>query len=205
MKITLYLPYFGYEDNSFDVDNNYYTSDSYIEALNKSFASGNDIFSSIGSKPTFDIKNFYGNISNNDNIKYSKCDAVMYDTSGNEETFESFIKRFVNTNDEPFVIVFSLDENTIEEEFEGDFKSWYNTHMRMANMCKKEGMNDDKWLLENTPIKQMNFTMYGKDGKLSYGEFIGCKMVEKFEENNYAILIDKINFTKDFLKCLEKN
>ena len=43
MEVTLYMPYYDYNDGAFDVNNNYYDENEYIEAVSKEYNKNKDI------------------------------------------------------------------------------------------------------------------------------------------------------------------
>ena len=58
MKCTLFLPYTQYSDSSFTCDDNYYSDESYADALNKGLEESKNFNDQmLGSNITIDITN----------------------------------------------------------------------------------------------------------------------------------------------------
>ena len=108
MKVTLFLPYYDYNDGNFDVSNDYYSEDEYSNAMSKNFNESKDIvYNSV-----LAAKNGTGSLvqgsdghtykfgqktsQSEDKVAFSKCEGILSDISGEEDTVDSIISKFAS-------------------------------------------------------------------------------------------------------------
>lgn len=187
MKVTLFLPYIDYYNSNFDVDDSYYSNGSYEKALKaNNDMYGDSIFAHM-SNNNFSKSNTYNGfggfsqqtVKNEEKTSYSSCDATIYNENMEEETINGF-KKYIN-NQDVCVLFIKLDFDTIEEEFETDFKMWVKSHNKI-NSYKA----DDDWKFANEPKKNIRVEVGGLTVDL-----LNCKILD-VSNDKIAVLVEKI-------------
>ena len=127
MKVTLYLPYYDYNDGEFDADESYYGEGEYTNAVYDDYMRNKDIVENTmyqyknGSRDVFtgsDGKTYkFGANSQqkDDKVAYSSCEASLYNEDGEDESVDGLIQKFATQGD--FVEMLELDMDTSEEDF----------------------------------------------------------------------------------------
>lgn len=200
MNITVYLPYYEYNDNDFEVDKDYYKSnDEYFNAIRENIQSTrNDVIQGMnnymnnGSVKAY--KDEYGQTyryankerENEDKVAYSKCEAFIYDSNGKEETVDNFISDYVSKEMQLYVFKFNLD--TADEEFEQEVNLWTTEH----NKIQKYNERDEDWVFENEPIRNIKIKFTNNANEEKYAELVNCKLMEKQSLNIYVVLVEEI-------------
>ena len=200
MNITVYLPYYEYNDNDFEVDKDYYKSnDEYFNAIRENIQSTrNDVIQGMnnymnnGSVKAY--KDEYGQTyryankgrENEDKVAYSKCEALIYDSNGKEETVDNFISDYVSKEMQLYVFKFNLD--TADEEFEQEVNLWNTEH----NKLQKYNERDEDWVFENEPIRNIKIKFTNNANEEKYAELVNCKLMEKQSLNIYVVLVEEI-------------
>ena len=192
MKCKLLLPYIDYYNTNFDVDDNYYSNGGYENALKTNNSMyGDSIYNHMnqngGILSNSNNFNMGINIFNQNTHKsdektsYSSCEGYLYDENMNDETvfgLENYIK-----NQDVFVLFIKLDFDTIEEEFETDFKMWVKSHNKI-NSYKA----DDDWKFANEPKKNVRVEVNGLTVDL-----LNCKILD-VSNDKIAVLVEKIKY-----------
>ena len=200
MNITVYLPYYEYNDNDFEVDKDYYKSnDEYFNAIRENIQSTrNDVIQGMnnymnnGSVKAY--KDEYGQTyryankerEGEDKVAYSKCEALIYDSNGKEETVDNFISDYVSKEMQLYVFKFNLD--TSDEEFEQELNLWTTEH----NKIQKYNERDEDWVFENEPIRNIKIKFTNNANEEKYAELVNCKLMEKQSLNIYVVLVEEI-------------
>ncbi len=200
MNITVYLPYYEYNDNDFEVDKDYYKSnDEYFNAIRENIQSTrNDVIQGMnnymnnGSVKAY--KDEYGQTyryankerESEDKVAYSKCEALIYDSNGKEETVDNFISDYVSKEMQLYVFKFNLD--TADEEFEQEVNLWTTEH----NKIQKYNERDEDWVFENEPIRNIKIKFTNNANEEKYAELVNCKLMEKQSLNIYVVLVEEI-------------
>lgn len=194
MKGTLFLPYIDYYNSNFDVDDNYYSNGTYEETLTNEYTKNKDIvFNTIndyfdGNTSVLRANNNQGNTisffnakvpKNEEKTRYSSCDCYVLNEYLKDITIND-INALKNIND-VCVLYVKLDFDTIEEEFEEDFKLWVKSHNNINNTNRS-----DEWKFENEPKRTFKLTI----NNISY-ELCNCRILE-MSSNGFFILIEKI-------------
>jgi hypothetical protein len=211
MDCTLYLPYIDYDDSDFNMNNNYYQSEEeYTSILEKSYDMDRDIVANtmndwkngtessiVGSQSHRNqyVNPFFSNVnssSKEEKTIYSKCQGTLYNELEEKETIDSILEYFRNEDVFISIIKFNLDD--MDEEFEADLKLWYKNHENINNIEDA----DEDWKFNKEPMRNLKFTFQNKSGNTSYGELLNCKIVDRLDMETYAILVEKIIFTKEF-------
>lgn len=199
MNTTLYLPYINYENIQFQANNDYYTSkEEYSKTLENDYYMNKDVIYNkmnawnsgsvdLINKSTINSQSFHNN-NDDDDVKYSKCEVLLYNENYEEETIDSIINYF-NEND-VFILIIKFNFDTMDEEFEEDLKLWFRTHQNINNI--KEA--DDDWKFTNQPIRNFKFNFINKFNTQTNGELLNCKLIQQMDNNTYVVLVEKINF-----------
>lgn len=196
MKCNLYLPYIDYNNINFDVDNSYYKDNDYQKALENDYIKNNDIISNSindyfeGNTSFLRQDNNLGNTINFFGVKPSKNEEkVSYSSCNGEVHCENYSLNVIETiksniiSNEMMILCLKLDYDTMDEEFESDFKMWCSSHDKINST----NMNDE-WKFKNEPKRDLileinNFKVELKNVmilELSYDNII--IMVEKIRE-----------------------
>ena len=196
MEITLYLKLEGYDDGDFDVSNNYYKSDEeFFDAMdreNKKYSNvAYDAVSSLGNISKKRTANF-GRLSNSSktaNEANYKSGALLFDENGNDETVDNLITSCVSQDVVVNIVKFNRD--SMDEEFEEDYNFWVDEHNKINSY--KDAIGEDKaW--ENEPTRTFYGEFLNNAGETKFVRFENCKIIDKGEDDEYAILSEKITF-----------
>lgn len=192
MKCKILLPYIDYNNVNFDVDDNYYSNGGYANALKANDAMyGGSIYDHINqnggvlsSANAFNVglNVFNQNMSKNEEkTSYSSCEGYIYDENMNDETVLN-LQNYIKSQD-VCILYLKLDFDTIDEEFETDFKMWVKAHNKINAYNA-----DDDWKFDNEPKKNVRISVDGFEADL-----LNCKILET-SEDKIAILVEKIKY-----------
>jgi hypothetical protein len=137
---------------------------------------------------SYDINNVVNGINNKvskneEKTLYSSCESEVFDEYMKDITINDIMNQTFNKD--IFIMYIKLDFNTIEEEFEEDYKLWVRTH----NNINKQKMSDD-WKFENEPKRTMKLILSNKEFEL-----VNCKILE-VSNNGLFVLIEEIKDVK---------
>ena len=197
MKVELYLPYYDYNDNAFDVSNNYYDNEEdYINAMSSEYNKNKDIVynsmlnGSIGAYNGTDGQTYkFGEKTpqNEEKVAYSKCNGVLYDDSGNLENVDNLIDRFVQQKS--FIEMVEFDDSSSEEEFVSEISLWVKEHNAINQYREFKG---DEWTWVNEPKRnvKIKFLLYVDED--IYAIWENCKIMDIIEGNSIILFIEKM-------------
>lgn len=178
MKCNLYLETYNDDiDSKFDIGNYYKDSDAYIKALN-SYAMQETDFMKID--------------TNNSNKKYTKCSCLLYDDNNEPMTIDKFVGYY--NSDSMTMLVIELVMDSLEDEFDSEFNGWFNEHKSLEKI--KKITDEERFTLE--PKMDVKLTFLNLANKETYCTLSNVSFIDKIDSNKYAILVDKIIFTKTF-------
>jgi len=205
MKVTLYLKLEGFDDGDFDVNNDYYKSNQeFFDAMdreNKKYSGvTKDSLWYIENKrrgiattfesPSKDSKNAtYRSLSKNAKENNYKSEAILFDEKGNDETVDDLITTCVSQDVSVNIIKFNRD--SMDEEFEEDYNFWIEEHENINNPKYKDALGEDK-VFENEPIRTFYAEFLNNAGEKKFVRLENCKILDKGDEDEYAILSEKI-------------
>lgn len=178
MNSTLFLEYYNYNDDKFDVKDYFSDSNSYIEALQK-YSTQESNFMNVSEKK-------------NNTIQYAKCDCKLYDENNEDLTIDKLVG-FYNTN-EMIMLVVELKLDTEDEEFDSELNGWYNEHKELDKIKNIE--EDKRFLLE--PKRDIKMIFNNLKNKETYCTLSNTTILEKMDNEHYIIIVDKVIFTKSF-------
>lgn len=199
MEVTLYMPYYDYNDSSFDVDSNYYNENEYIEAVSNEYNKNKDIvYNSV-----LDAKNGAGTLiqggdgqtykfgvnesQKEEKIAYSSCKCIVYDENGNDDTVDSLITHFVKQK--PFIEMVEFDDTTSEEEFIAEVSLWVKEHNAIN---KYKDFKGEEWAWIKEPKRNIKMHFVNNAGEDLYAILENCKIMDIVDDNSMIIFIEKL-------------
>ena len=199
MEVTLYLPYYDYNDGAFDVNNDYYNEEDYINAVSSEYNKNKDIvFNSM-----LDAKNGSGSLvqgsdgqtykfgqqtaQSEEKVAFSKCEGILLDVDGEDETVDKFIEKFARQEQFLEIIEFNLD--TVEEEFETEVSLWVKEHNNINQYADKLG---EEWVLAKEPKRNIKVQFKNNANQDVYAVLEDCKIMDIVDDNMFAIFVERI-------------
>lgn len=199
MEVTLYLPYYDYNDGAFDVNNDYYNEEDYINAVSNEYNKNKDIvFNSM-----LDAKNGSGSLvqgsdgqtykfgqqtaQSEEKVAYSKCEGVLWDIGGSKDTVDGFIDKFAKQEQFLEIVEFNLD--TVEEEFETEVSLWVKEHNNINQYADKLG---EDWVLAKEPKRNIKVQFKNNASQDVYAVLEDCKIMDIIEDNSFILYVERI-------------
>lgn len=199
MEVTLYLPYYDYNDGAFDVNNDYYDEDEYIDAVSSEYNKNKDIiYNSVR-----DAKNGVGSLlqggdgqtykfgqktsQSEDKVAYSKCNGTLYDIGGSKDTVDGFIEKFAAQKQFLEIVEFDLD--TVEEEFETEISLWVKEHNNINSYADKLG---EDWVLAKEPKRNIKLHFKNNANEDIFAVLEDCKIMDIIEDNSFILFVERI-------------
>lgn len=199
MEVTLYLPYYDYNDGAFDVNNDYYDEDEYINAVSSEYNKNKDIiYNSVR-----DAKNGVGSLlqggdgqtykfgqktsQSEDKVAYSKCNGTLYDIGGSKDTVDGFIEKFAAQKQFLEIVEFDLD--TVEEEFETEISLWVKEHNNINSYADKLG---EDWVLAKEPKRNIKLHFKNNANEDIFAVLEDCKIMDIIEDNSFILFVERI-------------
>ena len=200
MRVTLYLPYYDYNDSEFAADESYYGEGEYTDAVYNDFMRNKDIVNSHmtqyknGSRDVFtatDGKTYkFGTKAQqkDDKVAYSPCEAMLYNDEGADESVDGLIQKFATQKG--FIEMLELDLDTSEEEFETECTLWENEHNNINAYRNKAG---DSWVAANEPKRNVKMHFKNKADEDIYAVLENCKIMDNSERGTLIVYVEKIS------------
>jgi hypothetical protein len=199
MEVKLYMPYYDYNDGAFDVSNDYYNEDEYIEKVSNEYNRNKDVvFNSM-----LDAKNGTGSLlmgsdgqtykfgantsQKEEKVAYSSCEALLYDNNGNDESVDGLITHFARQ--ESFLEMVELDRDTSEEEFETEISLWIREHNGINQYKEFKG---EEWTWVNEPKRNVKMYFKNNANEDIYAILENCKIMDIMEDGTLILFIEKI-------------
>ena len=200
MKVTLFLPYYDYNDGNFDVSNDYYSEDEYSNAMTKNFNESKDVvYNSV-----LAAKNGTGSLvqgsdghtykfgqktsQSEDKVAFSKCEGILSDISGEEDTVDSIISKFASQKQ--FLEIIDFDLDTSEEEFETELSLWTREHNSINKYKDKLG---EDWVLAKEPKRNLKIHFKNKANQDTYAIFEDCRIMDIMDKTSFVLFVEKIS------------
>lgn len=199
MEVTLYLPYYDYNDGVFDVSNDYYNEDDYIKAVSDEYNRNKDIVynSVVGAKNGVSsiVQGGDGQIyklgsyepQKEDKIAYSSCDGILYDGNGNDDTVDGIITHFARQ--ESFIEMIEFNRDTSEEEFETEMSLWMREH---GSINQYKDFKGEEWVWMNEPKRNVKVHFFNNANEDIYAIFENCRIMDIIDSNSIIVFIEKI-------------
>ena len=200
MEVTLYLPYYDYNDGAFDVNDEYYNENEYIDAISSEYNKNKDIvFNSMldynnGSRNVFtgtdgQTYKFGSKVSQNeDKVAYSSCEGVLYNEDGEKDDVDQLIEKFAKQ--ESFVEMIEFNMDTPEEEFETELSLWTKEH---SNINAYKSQQGEEWAWVNEPQRNVKIAFKNKANDDVYAVLENCKIMDIVDRNMYIVFVEKIS------------
>jgi len=199
MEVTLYLPYYDYNDGAFDVDNAYYNEEEYAKAMSDEYNKNKDIvYNSMmdfknGSRGLFEgtdgkVYKFGQKTSQNEEkVAYSPCNGKLYDVGGQEETVDGLIEKFAKQKQ--FLEIVSFDMDTSEEEFESELSLWVREHNKINKYGEKLG---EDWVLAKEPKRNLKLQFKNNANEDVCAVFVDCRIMDVASDGAFVLFIEKM-------------
>ena len=200
MKVTLFLPYYDYNDGNFDVSNDYYSEDEYSNAMSKNFNESKDIVynsvlaakngtGSLVQGSDGHTYKFGQKMSHFENkVAFSKCEGILSDISGEEDTVDSIISKFASQKQ--FLEIIDFDLDTSEEEFETELSLWTREHNSINKYKDKLG---EDWVLAKEPKRNLKIHFKNKANQDTYAIFEDCRIMDIMDKTSFVLFVEKIS------------
>jgi hypothetical protein len=200
MEVTLYLPYYDYNDDAFNASDEYYGDGEYTNAIADEFNRSKDVvYNSM-----VNAKNGQGSLvsgmdghtykfgqktsQNEDKVSYSSCKATLYDEDGEDDTVDGVITKFAKQT--PFMEMVEFNLDTVEEEFEGEMNVWSREHNKINSYRQKAG---DEWVASKEPKRNVKMHFKNKAGEDIYAVLEDCKIMDNSERDNWILYVSRIS------------
>lgn len=200
MEVTLYLPYYDYNDEGFDVNEDFYKDgDEYVKAVSDEYDKNKDIvFNSM-----MDAKNGSGSLlrstddktyvfstktsQSEEKVVYTSSKSTLYNDEGKEETVDKLITHYVDGK--PFIEMIEFDDSTSEDEFISEVSLWVREH---NSINKYRDFKGEEWTLRNEPLRNLRVHFINKANEDIYAVLDNCKILDIVDEKTMIIYINKI-------------
>jgi hypothetical protein len=200
MEVTLYLPYYDYNDGAFDVSGDYYNENDYVNAISDEYNKNKDVvFNSM-----LDYNNGSGSLvqgtdgqtykfgqktsQNEDKVAYSSCNATLYDEEGEDDTVDGLITKFAKQ--ESFIEMVEFDLDSVEEEFESEMNMWSREHTKINSYLGKVG---EAWVASKEPKRNLKMHLKNNAGEDVYALLENCKIMDNSERDNWILYVERIS------------
>jgi len=200
MEVTLYLPYYDYNDGAFDVNGEYYNENEYIDAISNEYNKNKDIvYNSMldynnGSRNVFtgvdgQTYKFGSKASQNeDKVAYASCDGTLYNEDGENDNVDLLIEHFAKQ--ESFIEMIEFNMDTPEEEFETELSLWTREHSKINSYKVAQG---EEWAWVNEPQRNVKIAFKNKANDTVYAVLENCKIMDIVDRNMYIVFVEKIS------------
>lgn len=178
MKCNIFLPYYNYNDDKFDVKDYFSDSQSYIDALNK-YATQDSNFMAFTKKE--------------DEVQYAKCECTLFDEDNEEMTIDKFVGYF--NRDNSIMLILELNLENEDEEFDVELNGWVNEHEKLDKFSSKI-KEDERVLLE--PKRDIKVVFNNLANKETYCTLVNSMLIDRIDKEHYVLIVDKVVFTKSF-------
>lgn len=200
MEVTLYLPYYDYNDGAFDVSDDYYKNEGdYAKMIEQEYNKNKDIVynSMLDAKngSTSLVQGSDGQMykfgqktsQNEEKVAYSKCEGVLSSIDGSDETIDGFIEKFASQKQ--FLEIVNFDLDTIEEEFETEITLWVREHNSINKYGEKLG---DDWVLAKEPKRNLKVHFKNKSNEDIYAVLEDCKIMDIIDNSSFILFVERI-------------
>ena len=199
MEVTLYLPYYDYNDGNFDVSNDYYNENEYSDAMSKDFNKSKDIVynsvlaakegtgSLIQGTDGHTYKFGQKTSQSEDKVAFSSCIGELLDIDGNSDTVDGFITKFAAQKQFLELVEFNLD--TSEEEFETELSLWSREH---ASINKYKDKLGEDWVLAKEPKRNLKVQFKNNANQDTYAILEDCRIMDIIDGNTFVLFIERI-------------
>ncbi len=205
MEAKIYLQYSDYNDDLFSMKGDYYKNDQeYMDAMTEDYNKNKDIVTNSVLDMLEGSGSLYSGVDGNtyvfgqktpqkeEKYSYAKCDCVIFNENGEDETVDSLISNMVSQ--QPTVYMFELDMGSTEEEFEEELRMWVNEHNGITQYSNFYG---DDWVFANEPTRNVRISFQNKRGDEINMILVDCKILDILHNSSYILYIERIEMLKD--------
>lgn len=196
MEITFYLQYFSYNDENFDVTDNYYQdSNDYIKQLENSYNQTKDVIFEAMSTGNYNTSNAYKIAINKssekeEKVSYTSCKGQIFNDAMKEENIDTLLNYF--TSGDVLLSYIKFVEESLEEEFESNWRMFLDSSMKISK-CNA----DEDWKFIHKPTRDIYFSLENKKGETVYGKLVNCRIEESINPYENVLIIEKLVFIKN--------
>lgn len=198
MEVTLYMPYYDYNDSAFDVSSDYYSEEEYIKAVSSEYNKNKDIVYNSMMNYNNGTRSLIGGdgqtykfgsdtSQKEDKIAYSSCKGIVYDENGNDDNVDNLITHFVDQK--PFIEMFEFDDTSGEEEFIAEVSLWVKEHNAIN---KYKDFKGEEWAWIKEPKRNVKMHFVNKAGEDLYAILENCKIMDIVDDNSMIVFIEKL-------------
>lgn len=199
MQITLYLKLENFDDGDFDVRNDYYKSDEeFFDAMDKENKMNSnlayDAISNLGNNIKNNVAKFGSSTKSSKNAKENnyKSEGLLLNENGDDETVDNLITNAISQD--VVVNIIKFNRSSMDDEFEEDYNFWVNEHEKLNEYKDKIG-EDKVW--QNEPTRTFYVEFLNNANETKYVRFDNCKILDKGDNDEYAILAEKITLINE--------
>lgn len=199
MEAVIYMPYYDYNDDAFDTDDEYYSDADYIDAVKQSYEATKDIvFESMLSHNRGDTNALIGadgqaykfgqkTSQDEDKVAYSPCSCTLYNDEGNADDVDGIIDRFAKQKS--FVETVLLDADSMEEEFNTELLVWLKEH---DGINQYKALRGEEWAWRNEPKRSLKLRFKNKADEELFAVLHDCKIMDKINDGMYVLFVNNI-------------
>lgn len=200
MEVTLYLPYYDYNDDAFSASEEYYGDGEYANAIADDYNKNKDIVYNAALDMSNGHRGVFSGVDgqtyklgqktsqNEDKVAYSSCEATLYDEEGEDDTVDALITRFAQQKSFIEMVEFNLD--TVEEEFESEMNVWSREHNKINSYRGKAG---EAWVASKEPKRNLKMAFKNNAGDMTYALLENCKIMDDSERDNWILYVERIS------------
>lgn len=196
MKVKLSMPYTGSEIETYQVQDDYYKGNEYIDALQaeygRSSAAVAQIFDSTSNNIDDNQNTAETQVSekyiNSVKIKhYVECNAIMMNDNLQEETIDDIINKLAMQ--QPMSAVFKLELDHASDDFIDEWQLWNIEHSKLQTLIDKFG---EEWVLLHEPLRNLKITFLNKANESVTLEMCNCRIIGKLNIDTFIIFAMEI-------------
>ena len=192
MKSLVYIPYYGYAEDSSVSESAYKNEGDYEKALMEEYKRGDSILDLFdgGIKDNMGSTYVFGQDASvkEDKVVYASCDSNLSPFEGSDaKVIDDIISAFANGK--PTVQEFVFDFDSCDENFLNEISLWEGEHKKINALEKKFG---EDWVWEKEPVRELKIKFKNKKGEDVMALLEGCKISDVLEKNDIVVFINKV-------------
>lgn len=192
MKATIYIPYYGYIEDT-NVNETVYKNDGdYEKALMEEYKRGDSIIDLFDGRVKDNMGSTYvfgqDTSVKEEKINFSPCEIELSPSDGEDaNVIDILISAFAK--DETTVQEMVLDFDSCDENFLTEISLWESEHEKIHALENKFG---ESWAWEKEPMRDLKLKFKNKKGEELIALLEGCKILDVIEKNNIIVFINKV-------------
>lgn len=191
MKAILSIPYTGpTDDASFQVNDDYYKDNEYIDALHAEYSRSADAVAQLfdedkdmkhKQEKTDNIQN-KNTATNADHLQYVTCSAVLLDENMKDETIDGIIAKYVRQ--QPFAEIFKVNMDAASSDFIYEWQLWNMEHVKLHALVNDCG---EDWALCHEPLRDLKISFANHASETITMDMYSCRIIGKIDSETYVI------------------